>query len=149
MSLPKAKDPMGSLRSQHKSVKNCSCKKLKSASSHHSRQQLVDATLGRREKEQQVHGSAILAILLIQTREFQVIANRKKLRYRDAVPRTREGNSPIPVPSDSVPPASAMRGLHLRVKKDGTLPTNPTDYFNFVVDTCWKASAPVLTMQIS
>ena len=53
MSLPKAKDSLGSLRS-HKSVKNCSCKNLKSASSHHLLQQLVDATLGIREKEQQM-----------------------------------------------------------------------------------------------
>ena len=54
MSLPKAKDSLGSLWSQHKSVKNCSCKYLKSASSHHLRQQLVGATLGIGEKEQQV-----------------------------------------------------------------------------------------------
>ena len=53
--------------------------------------------------------------------------NRKKLRYRVAVPSTREGNS-------------GMLALQLRIKKDGTLPTNPTDYFNFVVDTCWRAN---------
>ena len=29
------------------------------------------------------------------------------------------------------------------------MPTNPTDYFNFVVDTCWRANAPVLTKQLS
>ena len=31
---------------------------------------------------------------------------------------------------------------------DGTLPTNPTDYFNFVVDTCWRAYTPVLMKQL-
>ena len=67
--------------------------------------------------------------------------------YFGAVSSTREGNSPIPVPFDSVLPA--MRALQLQVKNDGTLPTNPTDYFNFVVDTCWRASAPVLTTQLS
>ena len=81
--------------------------------------------------------SAFLAILLILiSRCLQI---EKKMRYRVAVPRTREENSPIPVPLDSKPPA--MRALQLRVKKDGTLPTNPTDHFNFVVDTCWRLCA--------
>ena len=59
---------------------------------------------------------------------------------------TREGNAPIPVPLDPVQPA--MRALQLRVKKDGTLPTNPTYYFKFAVDTCWRANAQVSTTQL-
>ena len=59
--------------------------------------------------------------------------SRQKMQYSVAVPSTREGNSPIPVPLDSVPPG--LRALQLQVKKNGTLPTNPTDYFNFAVDT--------------
>ena len=43
----------------------------------------------------------------------------------------------------------AMLALQLRVKKNGNLPTNPTDFFNFVVDTCWRANTPVLMTQIS
>ena len=39
---------------------------------------------------------------------------KKKMQYSVAVPSTREGYSPIPVPLD-VPPG--MRALHLRVKK--------------------------------
>ena len=69
------------------------------------------------------------------------------MRYRVAIPSTREGSSPTPVPLDSVP--SGMRALQLRVKNEGHVPTNPTDYFNFVVDTCWRANAPVLTKQLS
>ena len=75
--------------------------------------------MGRRENKQEVHRTAILAILLIQIcRCLQIKKN--------AVPSTREGNSPIQVPLDFVPPA--MLVLQLQVKKDGTLPTNPTDY---------------------
>ena len=66
--------------------------------------------------------------------DFQVPANTKKSQYSVAVPRTRNRNSPILVPLDSMQPA--VRALQLRVEKDGTLPTNPTEYFNFVVDTC-------------
>ena len=44
-----------------------------------------------------------------------------------------------------MPPA--MQAMQLQVKKDGTLPTNPTDYFNF--DTCWRANTLVLTTQLS
>ena len=58
-----------------------------------------------------------------------------------------EGNSSIPVLMYSVPPG--MRALQLRVKKDGTLPTNPTDYFNIIVDTCWRANTRVLTGSIT
>ena len=61
------------------------------------------------------------------------------------LPSTREGNSPIQVPLDSLP---AMLALQLQVQKDGTLPTNPTNYFNSVVDKCWRANAPVLTTQL-
>ena len=112
MSLPKAKDYLGSLRSQHKSIKNCSCKKLKSTSSHHSCRQLADATLGIREKEQQVHN------MLFQAQErkirqypYQVhnmwfqAQKRKIHQYQYQVhnmlfqlPSTREENSPISVP---------------------------------------------------
>ena len=63
-----------------------------------------------------------------------------------AVPSTREGNSPIPVPLDSVPPG--ILALQLLVKKNGTQPTNPTDYFNFVADTCWRANTLVLMEQL-
>ena len=41
--------------------------------------------------------------------------NRKKMRYRVAIPSTRKGNSSIPVPLDSVPPG--MRALQLWLKK--------------------------------
>ena len=34
-------------------------------------------------------------------------------------------------------------------KTKWTLPTNPTEYFNVVVDTCWRANALVLTTQLS
>ena len=50
---------------------------------------MVDATLGRRENEQEVHRSAILAILLIQISRWLQIENK------NSVPSTREGNSPI------------------------------------------------------
>ena len=41
-----------------------------------------------------------------------------------------------------------MLALRLQVKKDGTLPINQTDYFNFVLDTWWRANTLVLTMQL-
>ena len=37
----------------------------------------------------------------------------------------------------------------LQIKRDGTLPTDPTEYFNFVVDRYWRANTPVLTTQLS
>ena len=52
--------------------------------------------------------------------------------YSSAVPSTREGNSPVQVPLGAV--QLAMLALHLGVRKDGPLPANPTEYFNFVVD---------------
>ena len=70
-------------------------------------QQVVGTTLGRTGRAQ-VSDPSNLA-----DPDFQVPANRKKLRCHFAVPSTREGNSPIPVPLDSVPPA--MRALHLRI----------------------------------
>ena len=47
--------------------------------------------------------------------------------------------------------ASCPASLAPTSQKDGTLPTNPTEYFNlnFVVDTCWRANTPVLTTQLS
>ena len=79
---------------------NCSWKKLKEASLHHSLQQVVDATLGRRENKP--------AILLIQiSRCLQKCGSKHKRGIFTKEP--------------------AMRALQLRVKKDGTLPTNPTD----------------------
>ena len=72
--------------------------------------------------------------------------NLKKLLYSIAVPSTREGNSPIPLPLDLVPPG--ILALQLLVKNNGTLPTNPTDYFNFVADTCWRANTLVLMVQL-
>ena len=87
MSLPKDKDFLGSWRSQHKSVKTCSCKNLKGASMRrlhlrqhrdHLRPQQADDTLGIREKEQQVQ---------IHQYPYQV--------HKDAFPSTGEENSPI------------------------------------------------------
>ena len=158
MSLQKARDSLGSLRSQHKSIKNCSCKNLKGSSlhhlhlhQHHLRQQLVDTILGKREKEQQVqihqypyqvHNMLFLA----QVGKIHQFLNQIQIEKKSTPQcnsKTKGGNSPIPVQLDSVPPG--MRALQLQFKKDGTLPRNPTDYFNFVVDTCWRANTPVLT----
>ena len=90
-----------------------------------------------------------------QEREIHQNVNQieKFMQYSVAVPSTREENSPIPDPIllpvrlDSM--QLAMLALQLRVKKNGNLPTNPTDFFNFVVDTCWRANTPVLMTQIS
>ena len=51
---------------QHKTVKDCSCKKLKNASSHHSHQHWSSRWWAPHWAEQEGHRSAILAILLIQ-----------------------------------------------------------------------------------
>ena len=77
--------------------------------------------------------------------DFQVPANQllKQLQYCVAVPRIREGNSSISIPLDSVPPA--VLALHLPTKKNGTLPANPTEYFN----TCLRANTLVLKTQRS
>ena len=77
--------------------------------------------MGRRENKQEVHRTAILAILLIQIcRCLQIKKN--------AVPSTREGNSSIQVQLDFAPPAMLALQLQVNLKKDGNLPTNPTDY---------------------
>ena len=83
MSLPKAKDSLGSLRSQHKSIKNCFCKKLKGTSLHHLHlrhhhlsKQLVDADI--REKK--------YSPISIPSAQL-------------AVPSTSEENSPISKPT--------------------------------------------------
>ena len=76
-----------SLRSQHRSVKNCSCKKSKSASLHNVHQQLVDAALGWRKKEKEVHRSTILAILLVQ-----IFRRCKSTVKASAIPRCSSEN---------------------------------------------------------
>ena len=95
----KAKDCLGSFRSQHKSVKNCSCKKLKQASLHHPHQQVVDAILGRRENKPAIlliQISRCLQIekkMLFQAQESEIhqytYQIEKKLRYHVAVPTSK------------------------------------------------------------
>ena len=67
-------------------------------------------------------------------------------RFSFPVAATGTGDSPTPLHEDSIPPD--MLGLRLRKTKSGALPTNPRAYFNFAVDVCWRANAPVLSPQI-
>ena len=150
LSLTNAKDFLGSLRSQHKSVKNCSCKKLKNTSSHHSHQQVVDATLSRRGNEQEVHRSAILAILLIQISRYLQIEKKKRFQ----LPSTKEGNSPRTVPNrekKAIPRCSSKhkREIH-QYRCHWTpchLPCEPCNYESKQMELCLQLEIqPIISM---
>ena len=70
-----------------------------------------------------------------------------QLRFFIPVATTGTGDSPTPLHEDSIPPD--MLGLRLRRRKSGASPTDPRAYFNFAVDACWRANAPVLSWQIA